>query len=114
MVSRATAGTLFRIEQAQRLKAPELENSRLKRLVADLSLDNAMLRETVSGNPGPPPGRADQPGKTTSGGGAPERDLCRVRTTSLPGARSAPFPQGLRLGQAANATVRSPLKRKNG
>jgi len=40
----------LRTEQAQRLKALELENSRLKRLVADLSLDNAMLRETVSGN----------------------------------------------------------------
>lgn len=40
----------LRTEQAQRLKALETENSRLKRLVADLSLDNAMLRETVSGN----------------------------------------------------------------
>ena len=40
----------LRTEQAQWLKALEQENSRLKRLVADLSLDNAMLRETVSGN----------------------------------------------------------------
>ena len=40
----------LRTEQAQRLKALEQENGRLKRLVADLSLDNAMLRETVSGN----------------------------------------------------------------
>jgi len=40
----------LRTEQAQRLKTLEQENSRLKRLVADLSLDNAMLRETVSGN----------------------------------------------------------------
>jgi transposase-like protein len=40
----------LRTEQAQRLKALEQENSRLKRLVADLSLDNAMLRETVSAN----------------------------------------------------------------
>jgi putative transposase len=31
----------LRTEQAQRLKALERENSRLKRLVADLSLDNA-------------------------------------------------------------------------
>jgi hypothetical protein len=113
-VSRATAGTLFRTEQAQRLKALEQENSRLKRLVADLSLDNAMLRETVSGNPGPPPGRADQPGKTTAGGGALEVDVCRFGTMRLPGARSAPLPQGLRLGQAANATVRRHPKRKNG
>lgn len=49
----------LRTEQAQRLKALEQENIRLKKLVADLSFDNAMLRETVSGNPGPPPGRAD-------------------------------------------------------
>ena len=40
----------LRTEQAQRLKALEQENGQLKRLVADLSLDNAMLRETVSGN----------------------------------------------------------------
>ena len=40
----------LRTNQAQRLKALEQENSRQKRLVADLSLDNAMLRETVSGN----------------------------------------------------------------
>jgi putative transposase len=40
----------LRTDQAQRLKSLEQENSRLKRIVADLSLDNAMLRETVSGN----------------------------------------------------------------
>jgi hypothetical protein len=48
--SRQATGTMSRTEQAQRLKALGQENSRLKRLVADLSLDNAMLRETVSGN----------------------------------------------------------------
>jgi len=36
--------------------ALEQENSRLKRLVAYLSVDNAMSRETVPGNAGPPPG----------------------------------------------------------
>jgi transposase-like protein len=40
----------LRTDQAQRLKTLEQENSRLKKLVADLSLDNAILRETVSGN----------------------------------------------------------------
>jgi putative transposase len=40
----------LRANQAQRLKALEQENSRLRKLVADLFLDNAMLRETVSGN----------------------------------------------------------------
>jgi putative transposase len=40
----------LRTEQAQRLKALEKENGRLNRLVADLSLDNAMLRGTVTGD----------------------------------------------------------------
>ena len=37
-------------DQAHRLKELERENVRLKRLVADLSLDNAILKETVKGN----------------------------------------------------------------
>lgn len=40
----------MRVDQARRLKELETENSRLKRLVADLSLDNSILREAVSGN----------------------------------------------------------------
>jgi putative transposase len=40
----------MRIEQAKRLKELEKENSRLKRLVADLSLDNAILKEASRGN----------------------------------------------------------------
>jgi transposase-like protein len=37
-------------DQARRLKDLERENSRLKKLVADLSLDNAILREAAQGN----------------------------------------------------------------
>jgi transposase-like protein len=37
-------------EEAKRLKALEDENKRLKQLVADLSLDNQMLRHVASGN----------------------------------------------------------------
>jgi transposase-like protein len=40
----------MRIEQAHRLKELEQENSRLKKLVADLSLDNAILKEAARGN----------------------------------------------------------------
>ena len=40
----------MRVDQAKRLKELERENSRLKRLVADLSLDNAILKETNRGN----------------------------------------------------------------
>jgi len=40
----------MRIEQVRRLKELEKENTRLKKLVADLSLDNAMLKEASRGN----------------------------------------------------------------
>ena len=40
----------MRVEQAKRLKDLEKENARLKRLVADLSLDNAILKEVTRGN----------------------------------------------------------------
>lgn len=40
----------LRVDQAQRLKELEQENSRLKRLVADISLDNAILKEAARGN----------------------------------------------------------------
>jgi transposase-like protein len=40
----------LRLDQAKRLKALETENARLKKLVADLSLDNAILKEAASGN----------------------------------------------------------------
>ena len=40
----------MRVEQARRLKELEKENSQLKRLVADLSVDNAILKEAVRGN----------------------------------------------------------------
>ena len=40
----------LRVDQAKRLKELERENSRLKRLVADQALDNAMLRDVAAGN----------------------------------------------------------------
>jgi|TARA_B100001971_G_scaffold208257_1_gene229795 transposase-like protein len=40
----------MRVEQAKRLKEVEKENARLKKLVADLSLDNAILKEATRGN----------------------------------------------------------------
>jgi putative transposase len=36
------------ISEAKRLKSLEDENSRLKRLLADAMLDNAMLKDVVS------------------------------------------------------------------
>ena len=40
----------MQVEQAKRLKELEHENSRLKKLVAELSLDNSILKEVSRGN----------------------------------------------------------------
>ena len=40
----------MRVEQAERLKELERENARLKKLIADLSLDNSILKEAARGN----------------------------------------------------------------
>jgi transposase-like protein len=40
----------LRMDQAKRLKEFEKENSRLKKLLAEQALDNAILKEVSSGN----------------------------------------------------------------
>jgi len=40
----------MKVDQARKLRDLEKENSRLKKLVADLSLDNAILKEVSKGN----------------------------------------------------------------
>ena len=40
----------MQVNQAKRLKELEKENSRLKRAVADLTLDNLILKEASEGN----------------------------------------------------------------
>jgi putative transposase len=40
----------LKLDQAKRLKELEKENSRLKRLVAELSLEKQVLREVAQGN----------------------------------------------------------------
>jgi putative transposase len=40
----------LRLDQAKRLRDMEKENARLKKLVADLTLDNDILKEAASGN----------------------------------------------------------------
>ncbi len=37
----------IRVDQAKRLKGLEQENARLKRIVADLSIDNSILKEAI-------------------------------------------------------------------
>lgn len=40
----------MRVDQAKKLKELEIENQRLKKLVADLSIDNQILKEVSKGN----------------------------------------------------------------
>ena len=40
----------LRIDQVKRLKRLESENTRLKRAIADLALDNQILKEATEGN----------------------------------------------------------------
>ena len=40
----------LQVDQAKRLKELEQENAKLKRLVANLSLDNLVLKDIASGN----------------------------------------------------------------
>ncbi len=40
----------LRVDQAKRFKLLEQENTRLRKLVADLSMDNAILKEAARGN----------------------------------------------------------------
>jgi putative transposase len=40
----------MKLDQVKQLKAVQKENARLKKLVAEQALDNAILKETLSGN----------------------------------------------------------------
>lgn len=40
----------LRVDQARRLKELEAENGRLRKVVSDLSIDNAILKEAARGN----------------------------------------------------------------
>ena len=63
--------------RARKLKELEKENLRLKKLVADLSLDNAILKEVLS--------KSDQPGQAQRSGEAGDGRAVCFRTTCLPG-----------------------------
>ena len=40
----------MKVDQAKKCKDLELENTRLKKLIADLSLRGVMLKEVIKGN----------------------------------------------------------------
>ena len=62
----------MKANEAKRLKELEQENTRLKKLVANLSLDNAILKEFTEGNgePGAPQGGGEADADDPSGVGA--------------------------------------------
>ena len=73
----------MKAEEAKKLKELEVENARLKRLVAELSLDKQMLQEVAqkSGD-----ARAASPGRAS-----PVRDLRGIPTPCLSRAGPTPF-----------------------
>ncbi len=66
--------------QAKRLKDLEKENTRPKKLVADLSPDNAILKEVLN--------KSNQPGQVPSGRQPGPGHLGCFRETGLPGNRT--------------------------
>ena len=40
----------MRVDQAERLKELEGENTRLRKVIADLTIDNSILKEAARGN----------------------------------------------------------------
>jgi hypothetical protein len=40
----------LKVDQAKKMKGLEKENARLKKIVADLTLDNSILKEVSRGN----------------------------------------------------------------
>ena len=68
----------LRLDQAKRLKTLEQENTRLKRLVADQALDNAILKEVATGKVLSPPRRRQAVDHVRLQLGVSERRACRV------------------------------------
>ena len=74
---------------AKRLKQLEQENARLKRAVADLTLDNRCSRRS--------PRETSEPGLQTAGGRASAGEVRRPTTPHVPGCESTPFDSAIRI-----------------
>jgi hypothetical protein len=100
-------------DEAKRLKSLENENRRLKQLVADLTLGNAMLKDVVGLTLAPNADRSERAsgglrvrndlmlGAEFSRGQVPERTVPPVLLERLRQERGAPERKMLRLGHTA-------------
>lgn len=70
----------MRVEQAKRIKELEKENTRLRKLVAELSLDNSILKEAA--------GVTSEPVEETKTGQAYKPNHIGLGNTGLSGART--------------------------
>ena len=109
----------LKTDQVRRLKELETENARLRRAVADLTLDKLILKEAASGNYGAPRGAASASStfetSSRSPSAAPAQRSASIarRSASARGAGrtrngSPPTSSSSRAGTAATATARSP------
>jgi len=87
------------VSDAKRLKELERENSELKKMVAELSLDNRMLKDLNSKN--------GEPGGATAGSRAPRGGLRRERTPSLPGRSDRPHDEASSVRPDRGSQARS-------
>src|SRR3546814_5648957 len=78
------------VSQARKLKVLAEENARLKRLLADAMVDNAVLKEVAAKNWCGPPPSGRQP--TMLGSGSASASVGRVRASAGTGRRGAPPP----------------------
>src|SRR5215207_4061190 len=93
----------LKADQVKRLKELEAENTRLRRAVAELTLDKQILAEAARGNFWAP--RADAPASSTCGGRCPSPSAAPVRRSASTARRSA------RRRGAATTVQRTALNR---
>ena len=110
-------------DQVRRLREPEAENTRLRRAVADLTLDKLILKEAAAGNYRAPRGAAPASSASDTGSGSPSAAPApRSASTARRGARprgagttrsgSPPTSSRSPAGTAATATASSRSCRK--
>ncbi|MBK6779756.1 MAG: IS3 family transposase [Gemmatimonadetes bacterium] len=83
----------LKIDQAKRLKELELENARLKRVVAELTVDKLILKEVAEGPILSPARRRDAVADVRSRLGYSERRVCRALGIARSSIRYLPTPR---------------------